>query len=344
MAVYKPNRISKTNPRLRIVSANDTGIQNAFKTVTSRKIQAVIEGIRTPKSKLDHSYPRQPGSTGAADTSFGFDRKMQVQIEKGLNRRRKETISVVRSYYDGMFRTISDILGMQKSYGSLFAAVTYPRKFPAFNKLVFLEAGSRTPGRLEGDMRVPLEPGRSSPMRWRGLPATYVAKTVTRGGVEKFSKPRGRWKGLPLSRTAWRKTGTLASQFQAWYEANQGRFVADASYGFNRKPTVTPKPVNGVLWRYSYEIEYPATGNMVLNVILRNSFASGRAREFAVDNFAGKTIGKPAEHQSSWVRTVSRIQYAEYSRPIFARFAAAAGTQQRKALKAYLVNAERRKK
>ena len=181
-------------------------------------------------------------------------------------------------------------------------------------------------------------------MRWRGLPADYVAKTVTRGGMEKYSKPRGRWKGLPLSKTAWRKTGTLASQFQGWYEANQGRFQADASYGFNRKPTITPKPVNGVLWRYSYEVEYPATGNTVLNVILRNSFATGRAREFAVDNFAGKNIGKPAEHQSSWVRTVSRIQYAEYSRPIFARFAAAAGTQQRKALKAYLVNAERRKK
>ena len=190
----------------------------------------------------------------------------------------------------------------------------------------------RSKGGLGSTEEVTMTSGRRKSEAWKGLPLKYVAVRGRRSKAPgEFYDPQGKWKGLPISKKFWRKTGILDEAYQAWLATNTPRTMF-----FERESTKTlsskiefisgPRDKGQNLWQSRMQIRFPDLGNPAMNAIFRRSFATltpGKFRVYQRDGL-GRKFGAP--------RDISRIAYPEYSRPILARFAAEMGRKHRAAL------------
>lgn len=242
--------------------------------------------------------------------------KLGSRMLQVVKNRQLKTAKVASGYYAGMARAVGDIL-----VAPGITPYDKEARKRRWSRTVPVSVGAPSPELIR------LEPGRESVKAWLGLSPAYM-------------KSEGRWRGLPISRSFWRKTGELSQAYLGWYLANLARLRDPGSYlsdditqqSLVKRDTfpggqtyLVPLSKTQAIIRWRYRIRYPSLNHPALDALLREAFLSGRAAR----RTGFKQVGTDAT-------SVGRILYPEYSRPMLSRFAAAVGRREKQALRKLL--------
>lgn len=200
--------------------------------------------------------------------------------------RRRKAAQLMAGYYSGTLRALQGVLDNPG------APVTLAPASFRFHRNVDVSVGNHG-SRMPQTESIRLESGVTTNSKWEGLGPNYAA------GV-------GRWKGLPVSRTFWRKTGKLRDAYNAWFASQQARLQNPRSYYAGNAKNITgdvnkfkrsrspvpgygfsaevgafiPKGTKRVLGRWQIFLKHPELSNPILDTLIRSPYVYGKARAF----------------------------------------------------------------
>lgn len=324
---------------------NNLDTFDGFRGVIARKV--VIE--------IQDTKPRSP-----------FESRMKQVVR---NRRRKIS-QVMSSYYAGMFEEVGNILASPPMPAAVVPAKPLRASYPRTLRLVGADGTSRTDtvnletGRSTYRAWNPLSANyaHSAPgTRWEGLPVSKVFwkktgelsatyQTKIRGLLPLLRDPE-RYAAGDVKRTdsaERRKTyavkrnnfGQMANVVDSVklvkLNAKNGRFYTTSAktilskWTFSIKYPKTNEPILDAIFRRSYTSRDPVTAEARIAIQTRVRYYMRRKTEFVRSHEATRyTLDHPAEG-------LERMVMAEYTRPMFARFAVAVAKKETDAVRKML--------
>ncbi len=158
------------------------------------------------------------------------------------------------------------------------------------------------------------------------FPGVVFDHTVVRTRAEKEAN---RVVNRGVSTHYWQKTGLLSKLMSQYARNNYEKLRLPDRYTWfgNKSGVIEFAPNAKVVRGNQVSITFPKLGNPALNLVLRQSFVTGRAA--TQEQIAG-IIDTGLLRQPDFggkLNKLDRLAYAEYLRPLYGRFAATAGKQ-----------------
>lgn len=141
---------------------------------------------------------------------------------------------------------------------------------------------------------------------------------------KKYMESKGKWRGMPESKSFWRKTGKLSSYYDQWLGQTLPR-LRDLKVYTSKPPKFTMAPRRGKAFTAQFYLNAPSVDPYYMNYLLNYPFATRKP-----------TIFRGIEHQYLFRRggpnDIRRLLYPEYVRPWVSLFASRMGAMNLKAI------------
>lgn len=267
----------------------------------------------------------------------------QARMKQIVKNRQVKIATVMAGYYKGTLKQLGSILNDPP----FDAVIDQPVRF---SSSVNVDVSSGVRGAPSSES-IKIESGRDSVSSWKGLGYKYANSIGPR------------WGGLPVSKRFWRKTGTLAGRYHAWYAANYARLSNPASYEIGDvegvKLTRQTKSKPGYVYtvplsrktpvsRWTFKITHPGLGDYVLNKLIWSSYIKGKPQRYELGatrwdtySYVNKNgrkvfVRRQQNFNSREEQGFMRMAQPESRRPMIARYAAAMGRRELTALRKVL--------